>query len=262
MTAPRARGQPGRTGRGCRQGQSEDHRHYRKRRRGVHAVAGARARRRRGILSGHPRRNGNRSGAHREGRSIGPSADQLSSVARPACASRRSRVSACPTERPRTSLTTKARRSDTSGTTSKATGRSSHSVMASATRSSRRQASRLEQMARRFMRTFRCAIRASVPAVRSSKSMSRRPTGRLPAGRRRSASALSRKPTLKPGEAKSIEVTVDPRLLATYEAANNNWHVTAGVYRIMLGDSSDAPMQTVDVTVPDSVWSASVAAER
>ena len=70
------------------------------------------------------------------------------------------------------------------------------------------------------------------------------------------------KTALKPGEAKSIEVTVDPRLLATYEAANNNWHVTAGVYRIMLGDSSDAPMQTVDVTVPDSVWSASVAAER
>jgi beta-glucosidase len=65
------------------------------------------------------------------------------------------------------------------------------------------------------------------------------------------------KAELKPGKAKRIEVTIDPRLLATYEAANNNWHIKAGTYRVMLGDAADAKMQSVEVTVPDAVWSAS-----
>ena len=59
-------------------------------------------------------------------------------------------------------------------------------------------------------------------------------------------------------EKKTIEVTVDPRLLATYEAAGNNWHIRAGDYRLMLGQASDGQMQSVDVELPDSVWSASV----
>jgi beta-glucosidase len=66
------------------------------------------------------------------------------------------------------------------------------------------------------------------------------------------------KADLKPGQSKTIEVTVDPRLLATYEAAGNNWHIRAGDYRLMLGQSSDGQMQSVDVKLPDSVWSASV----
>jgi beta-glucosidase len=69
------------------------------------------------------------------------------------------------------------------------------------------------------------------------------------------------KAELKPGQAKAIEVTVDPRLLATYEAANNNWHIRAGDYRLMLGQSSDGPMSSVTVTLPDQVWSAATAAE-
>jgi beta-glucosidase len=69
------------------------------------------------------------------------------------------------------------------------------------------------------------------------------------------------KADLKPGQAKAIEVTVDPRLLATYEAANNNWHIRAGDYRLMLGQSSDGPMASVTVTLPDQVWSAATAAE-
>ena len=44
--------------------------------------------------------------------------------------------------------------------------------------------------------------------------------------------------------------------MATYEAANNNWHIKAGNYRLMVGQASDAEMQSVDVTLPDSVWSA------
>jgi beta-glucosidase len=53
-------------------------------------------------------------------------------------------------------------------------------------------------------------------------------------------------------------VTVDPRLLATYEAAGNNWHIKAGDYRVMLGEASDAPMESVTVTLTDQLWSASV----
>lgn len=64
------------------------------------------------------------------------------------------------------------------------------------------------------------------------------------------------KTELKPSKARQIELNVDPRLLATYEAANNNWHIKAGTYRVMVGQASDADMQSVDVTLPDSVWSA------
>jgi beta-glucosidase len=68
------------------------------------------------------------------------------------------------------------------------------------------------------------------------------------------------KADLRPGKAQRIELTVDPRLLATYEAAGDNWHIKAGTYRVLLGDASDAQMQSVDVTVPDAVWSAVAAA--
>jgi beta-glucosidase len=76
---------------------------------------------------------------------------------------------------------------------------------------------------------------------------------RPPAPKRLGAFA---KTELKPGKARQIELNVDPRLLATYEAANNNWHIMAGTYRLMVGQASDAEMQSVDVTLPDSVWSA------
>jgi beta-glucosidase len=64
------------------------------------------------------------------------------------------------------------------------------------------------------------------------------------------------KADLKPGQSKRIELTVDPRLLATYEAAGNNWHIKAGTYRLLLGEASDAQMQSAEVTLPDTVWSA------
>jgi beta-glucosidase len=66
------------------------------------------------------------------------------------------------------------------------------------------------------------------------------------------------KADLKPGQAKNIEVTIDPRLLATYEAAGNHWHIRAGSYQLMLGDASDAQMQSVDVQLPEIVWSAAI----
>jgi beta-glucosidase len=64
------------------------------------------------------------------------------------------------------------------------------------------------------------------------------------------------KADLKAGRSKTIDVAVDPRLFATYEAAGNNWHIRAGEYRLMLGDASDGQMQSVLVTLPDAVWSA------
>lgn len=65
---------------------------------------------------------------------------------------------------------------------------------------------------------------------------------------------------LKPGQSKTVDVTVDPRLLATYEAAGDKWHIRAGEYRLMLGESSDALTQSVFVTLPDAIWSASAPA--
>ena len=67
------------------------------------------------------------------------------------------------------------------------------------------------------------------------------------------------KADLKPGQSKRVDLTIDPRLLATYEAANNNWHIKAGTYRLSLGQASDAPMETSEVTLLDSVWTAAVA---
>jgi beta-glucosidase len=64
------------------------------------------------------------------------------------------------------------------------------------------------------------------------------------------------KTDLKPGQTKTVQVTIDPRLLATYEAAGNNWRIKAGTYRLMLGTASDALGPSADVTLPDTVWSA------
>jgi beta-glucosidase len=70
------------------------------------------------------------------------------------------------------------------------------------------------------------------------------------------------KADLKRGKSQHVVLTIDPRLLATYEAANNNWRIKAGTYRLMLGEASDAPMQTTEITLPDSIWSESNGGER
>ena len=64
------------------------------------------------------------------------------------------------------------------------------------------------------------------------------------------------KADLKPGKIQHVEVTVDPRLLATYEAAGNNWHIRGGQYDVSVADSAATPAKTVRVTLPDSIWSA------
>jgi beta-glucosidase len=68
------------------------------------------------------------------------------------------------------------------------------------------------------------------------------------------------KADLRPGQKKVMEVTVDPRLLATYEAAGNNWHIRAGDYRLILEDGTGSVGQEVTVHLSDAIWSASTSA--
>jgi beta-glucosidase len=43
---------------------------------------------------------------------------------------------------------------------------------------------------------------------------------------------------LAPGASKTVDVEVDPRLLATFDEAAHVWRIAAGSYRVMLGASS------------------------
>ena len=65
------------------------------------------------------------------------------------------------------------------------------------------------------------------------------------------------KAELKPGQSKHLELSIDPRLFATYEAAGNNWRTSAGVYRLTLSEASDDLAQSVELTFAGDVWSAS-----
>ncbi len=49
---------------------------------------------------------------------------------------------------------------------------------------------------------------------------------------------------------------IDPRLLATYEVSDNSWRIKAGTYHVLFGQASDDLPVSVDVTLPDMVWSA------
>lgn len=64
------------------------------------------------------------------------------------------------------------------------------------------------------------------------------------------------KVTLAPGQSTQVEVTVDPRILATYDVAAQGWRIQAGNYRVQLGRSAiDLPLQT-DVDLSARQWSA------
>jgi beta-glucosidase len=61
---------------------------------------------------------------------------------------------------------------------------------------------------------------------------------------------------LQAGAASVFTQAVDPRLLATYEVADNSWRIRAGTYRVLFGQAADDLPVSVDVTLPDMVWSA------
>ena len=50
-----------------------------------------------------------------------------------------------------------------------------------------------------------------------------------------------------PGESHAVSVTVDPRLLATYDSASKTWNIAAGDYKVMLATSAADIAQTVTV---------------
>ncbi len=63
------------------------------------------------------------------------------------------------------------------------------------------------------------------------------------------------KTDLRPGETKTVSLTVDPRLLATFDAASKKWVVKAGDYKIMSGDSVDDITATTSIHLGERSWS-------
>jgi beta-glucosidase len=61
---------------------------------------------------------------------------------------------------------------------------------------------------------------------------------------------------LKPGEKRTVKLTVDPRLLAIYQASADSWQIKDGTYNVLLGQASDALTDKASVTLPVAVWSA------
>ena len=57
------------------------------------------------------------------------------------------------------------------------------------------------------------------------------------------------KVALAPGASRTVTVTIDPRLLATWDDAAHLWRIAPGAYQVMLGASSRDIKQTVTVQV-------------
>lgn len=58
------------------------------------------------------------------------------------------------------------------------------------------------------------------------------------------------KVALAPGEAKTVTLAIDPRLLASFDGASHSWKIAGGSYQVMLGASSREIGETVTVTLP------------
>ena len=64
------------------------------------------------------------------------------------------------------------------------------------------------------------------------------------------------KVALKPGEKRTVKLTVDPRLMATYQTSANSWQIKEGSYNVLLGQASDALTNQASVRLPTAAWSA------
>jgi beta-glucosidase len=67
---------------------------------------------------------------------------------------------------------------------------------------------------------------------------------------------------LRPGESRTIEVTVDPRLLATWREAGDEWVIAPGAYRVLAGQASDDLPLSAAVNLPGGAFSAVHAPQR
>jgi beta-glucosidase len=64
------------------------------------------------------------------------------------------------------------------------------------------------------------------------------------------------KAQLRPGEARTLELAVDPRLLATWEAAGDRWTIRPGGYEVRIGQASDDLPLVAHVQLPGADWPA------
>ena len=56
---------------------------------------------------------------------------------------------------------------------------------------------------------------------------------------------------LLPGESKTVELVVDPRLLGTIDSAAKTWQIAAGSYKLMLAhDANDINANSIDISLP------------
>ena len=62
--------------------------------------------------------------------------------------------------------------------------------------------------------------------------------------------AAYQKVDLAPGASRTVSLRVDPRLLATYDAAAQQWRIAPGVYRLLVGQSSRDIRSTATVNLP------------
>ena len=58
------------------------------------------------------------------------------------------------------------------------------------------------------------------------------------------------KVALQPGESKSVSVTVDPRMLAVWDAKSRDWQRAPGTYEFHLGGASDAITSRTTLALP------------
>jgi beta-glucosidase len=65
---------------------------------------------------------------------------------------------------------------------------------------------------------------------------------RLPRGADESFKRLAgwKRVTLAPGESQVVTVAIDPRVLQTFNEANNSWNLSSGAYEVLVGPSSDS----------------------
>jgi beta-glucosidase len=54
---------------------------------------------------------------------------------------------------------------------------------------------------------------------------------------------------LAPGESRRVSVSVDPRLLATFDEAGRRWHIQGGAYRISAGFDAEHSEETASVSI-------------
>jgi beta-glucosidase len=54
---------------------------------------------------------------------------------------------------------------------------------------------------------------------------------------------------LKPGEARHVTITAEPRLLAAFDEQQHHWHIAAGDYAVSVGTSSASPSATLHVAL-------------